>query len=304
MEHLYSDIVNVIDKSKVLFDEPMKKHTTMKVGGNCDVMVLPTSIDDVSNILKYCKKKNINWKAIGNGSNLLVKDDGIRGVVIKLTNNFSEVEIKDNIITALSGMNVPKLSYLAKKNELTGLEFACGIPGSVGGCVRMNAGAYDSEMSNVVIRVKAIDENGNIIELSKDEVKFSYRHSIFSDNKNLVILSVEFKLEKGNFNEIDEKMKKNNMARQEKQPLEYPSAGSIFKRPSGYYVGKLVSDSGLRGYTIGGAQVSTKHTGFIINKGNATCKDVLDLIDHIKNTVFEKYGVMLQTEVEIIGGEN
>jgi UDP-N-acetylmuramate dehydrogenase len=300
----YEGLKEVISESKLKYDEPMKKHITMKVGGNCDVLVLPTSVDEIKKVINYAKEKNIKWYVLGNGSNVIVKDEGIRGIVIKLFNNFSGIEEDGEYITALSGTGIPRLSQYAKGKVLTGLEFACGIPGTVGGCVMMNAGAYGSEMSNVVDSVEYLDEDGNIKTFRKDELKFSYRHSIFAENKKLVILSVKFKLDAGNTQEIENKMKENNQARKDKQPLEYPSAGSVFRRPTGYFVGKLVSDAGLRGVMVGGAQVSEKHTGFIVNKSNATCKDVLDLIELVKKTVNEKFGILLETEVEILGGNN
>lgn len=300
----YTGLKNIIDESRLKFDEPMSKHTTMKVGGNCDVLVEPTSIKEIQEVVGYAREHNIKWYVLGNCSNILVRDEGIHAMIIKLFTNFSGVEVDGEYITALAGTGVPRLSQLAKNESLTGLEFACGIPGVVGGCVKMNAGAYGSEISNIVDSVEYLDEDGSIKTFNKEELKFSYRHTIFSENRKLVILSVKFKLKKGNKEEIEKTMKENSQARKEKQPLEYPSAGSVFKRQTGYFVGKLVSDAGLRGVMVGGAQVSEKHTGFIINRSNATCRDVLDLIELVKKTVNEKFGVLLETEVEILGGKN
>lgn len=304
MENVYSGLEKIIKVENIKYNEQMKNHITMKVGGPCDCLVFPENVEDIINIIEYANKNNIKYYVIGNGSNLLVLDEGIRGIVIKITNKFANVEVIDDEIIASAGVSMPKLAQIAKKNVLSGLEFACGIPGTIGGCVCMNAGAYGSEMKNVVKEVTYIDENKNIKTISKEDMDFSYRHSIFSDNKDFIILSATFKLEHGNLDDITKIMDENTLARRTKQPLEYPNFGSVFKRPEGYFVGKLVSDSGLRGKKIGGAQVSEKHTGFIVNKGGATCKDVLDLIKYVQDTVFEKFGVHLNTEVKIIGGDD
>lgn len=300
---IYEGLEKILDKSNIKYNELMKNHTTTKVGGPCDCLVEPTSIEEIQNILKYAKENNIKYYVIGNGSNLLVKDEGINALIIKITDKFSNYEINDNYIKVYAGCSVPKLSQIAKKNSLSGLEFACGIPGSVGGAIRMNAGAYGSEMVNVVNRVGYLNEKCEVIEISGEEANFTYRHSMFVEHPEYVVLYAIYKLEKGDINEISSKMETNMNSRKEKQPLEYPNFGSVFKRPEGYFVGKLVDDCGLKGYSIGGAQVSTKHSGFIVNKGNATCKDILDLIEYVKKTVNEKFNVMLQEEVVILGGK-
>lgn len=300
---IYEGLEKILDKSNIKYNELMKNHTTTKVGGPCDCLVEPTSIEEIQNILKYAKENNIKYYVIGNGSNLLVKDEGINALIIKITDKFSDYEINDNYIKVYAGCSVPKLSQIAKKNSLSGLEFACGIPGSVGGAIRMNAGAYGSEMVNVVNRVGYLNEKCEVIEISGEEANFTYRHSMFGEHPEYVVLYAIYKLEKGDINEISSKMETNMNSRKEKQPLEYPNFGSVFKRPEGYFVGKLVDDCGLKGYSIGGAQVSTKHSGFIVNKGNATCKDILDLIEYVKKTVNEKFNVMLQEEVVILGGK-
>ncbi len=290
--------------SKVYYNEPMSNHTTMKVGGPADCLVEPSSIDEIINILDYVKNNNIKYYIIGNGSNLLVKDEGIEGVVIKITNSFSNIELDGKNIKVDAGCSVPKLAQFAKQNSLSGLEFACGIPGSVGGAVRMNAGAYGGEFINIIEKVGYIDENGKICEVDNAKCEFSYRHSMFVEHPEYVIVYAKIKLEKGNVDDISEIMEKNMTARKEKQPLEYPNFGSVFKRPpEGYFVGKMVDECNLKGYTIGGAQVSTKHSGFIINTGDATCKDVLDLIEYVKNKVYNKFDIMLQEEVVILGGK-
>lgn len=296
----YENIENYIDGSKIKYDEPMKRHTTFKLGGNADCLVLPESIEDVKNILTYAKQNVIPLTVIGNGSKLLVKDGGIRGIVIKFGSKFSDIEIDGEYITVFAGMTLPRLAILAKDNLLSGLEFAAGIPGNVGGAVYMNAGAYGSEMANVVVDVTYIDENLEIKTISNEDCKFSYRNSIFRETNN-IILSARLKLNKGNKQEIESLMKQNQESRKAKQPLEYPNAGSTFKRPEGHFVGKLVDDLGLKGYTIGGAQISTKHSGFIINTGDATSKDVLNLIEYIKEKVVEANNVQLEEEVIVLG---
>lgn len=299
----YVGLEKILDKTRIKYNEPMKKHTTVKVGGPCDCLVLPESIEEMKNIISYAKENNLKYYIIGNGSNLLVADEGVHALVIKITNKFAKVTIVDDEIIAYAGASVPFVSLLAKKNSLTGFEFACGIPGTIGGGVRMNAGAYGGEISDIFVEATYLDSEGNVNTIKKEDMEFSYRHSFFSDNPDCIILSAKFKLKKGNVEEISSKMEENSISRKTKQPLEYPNFGSVFKRPEGYFVGKLVSDSGLRGYTIGGAQVSEKHTGFIVNKGNATCKDIVDLIRHVQKTVYEKFGVNLKTEVVFIGGE-
>ena len=298
-----SNIVDVIDKEKVKFDEPMKKHTTIKIGGKADVLVMPTTQDDIINVLKFAKGNDIPVTVIGNGSKLLVRDKGIRGIVIKIGSKFSGYKIDGECVTADSGMSMPKISRIAMKEGLSGFEFACGIPGVLGGGIRMNAGAYGSEIASVLVRTTYIDDELNIKVLEHDEHNFSYRYSYFKDHPSFVIVSAEFKLTRKDISEIKEKMDQNSMSRKEKQPLEYPNAGSTFKRPEGFYVGTMIEELGLKGYRVGDAEISTKHAGFIVNRGNATASDVISVIDHAKNMVYEKYGVKLENEIEIIGEE-
>lgn len=299
----YDKIEEIVGKDKIKYNEKMSKYTTMKVGGPCDCIVFPDEISKIKEVIDFCKNENITFFVIGNGSNLLVKDEGIHGVVIKLGHRFGKIEIDGEYILAYAGATMPALSQLAKKNSLKGLEFACGIPGTIGGGVKMNAGAYGSQISDILYEVTYMDEKEEIKTIKNKECSFGYRKSIFTINPNYVILSAKFKLEKGNIDEIENKMRENSLARKTKQPLEYPNFGSVFKRPEGYFVGKLVDDAGLRGYKIGGAQVSTKHTGFIVNVDNATCKDVLDLIGYVQTTVYNKFNVKLTPEVIIIGGD-
>lgn len=299
----YDKLEEIVGKDKIKYNEKMSKYTTMKVGGPCDCIVFPDEISKIKEVIDFCKNENITFFVIGNGSNLLVKDEGIHGVVIKLGHRFSKIELDGEYILAYAGATMPALSQLAKKNSLKGLEFACGIPGTIGGGVKMNAGAYGSQISDILYEVTYMDEKEEIKTIKNKECSFGYRKSIFTINPNYVILSAKFKLEKGNIDEIENKMRENSLARKTKQPLEYPNFGSVFKRPEGYFVGKLVDDAGLRGYKIGGAQVSTKHTGFIVNVDNATCKDVLDLIGYVQTTVYNKFNVKLTPEVIIIGGD-
>ncbi len=296
-----SNIVDVIDEDKVIFNEPMKKHTTIKVGGNADVMVMPSTNEDIINVLKFAKENNIPITIIGNGSKLLVTDKGIRGIVIKISSKFSNYTIDGEYVTACAGMSMPKLSRIVMKEGLSGLEFACGIPGVLGGGIRMNAGAYGSEISSVLVRTTYIDDELNIKTLEHDEHNFSYRYSYFKDHPSFVIISAEFKLERKDISKIKEKMDENSKSRKEKQPLEYPNAGSTFKRPDGFYVGTMLEELGLKGYRVGDAEISTKHAGFIVNRGNATAADVMAVIEYSKNKVYEKYGVKLENEIEIIG---
>ncbi|MEG2310543.1 MAG: UDP-N-acetylmuramate dehydrogenase [Clostridia bacterium] len=298
----YQELENILAKENIKYMESMKKHTTMQVGGCCDCLVTPTTIVEISNVINWARLNNIRYFIIGNGSNLLVFDGLVHALIIKIANKFSEVKIEDNIIVASSGISMPKIAQIAKQNSLSGFEFACGIPGTIGGSTRMNAGAYGGEMSDIIESVTYLNERNEICTIHNADIKFAYRHSIFCEFKDYTILSVKFKLKVTSLHDIIVKMDENMQARRTKQPLEYPSAGSVFKRPVGYFVGKLITDCNLKGVSVGGAQVSTKHAGFVINTGNATCLDVLNLIKLIQKTVYEKFGVELKTELEIIGG--
>lgn len=292
---------DVISKDKIKYNEPMSKHTTMKVGGPVDIMVYPNTIDEIIYIVKYAKENSIPVKVLGNGSNVIVSDLGIEGIVIKLTSNMSNINIDGEYVIATAGVTMPKIAVIAKQNSLGGFEFACGIPGTIAGGAKMNAGAYGGQIEDVLVSCKYLDDELNLKEIENKDMKFSYRHSIFAENPNYIILEVKLKLNKSNAEDIDIKMKENMLSRKTKQPLEYPSAGSVFRRPVGYFVGKLIQDSDLRGVSVGGAQVSEKHTGFVVNKENATCEDIRNLIKLIQKTVYEKFNVELKTEVEFIG---
>lgn len=274
----------------------------LKYGGNADIYLNLQTIEDIKYILQFVKENNIQLSIIGNGSNLLVKDNGIRGIVLKP--NIQSIEIKEKedkiYITAGAGVPLPKLAIEMGKKGYTGLEFASGIPGTIGGAVRMNAGAYGSEIKDIVTNTTYIDLDGNIKTISNAEHEFEYRKSIFAKNK-YIILNTEIELAKGNLIEIDEKMYENMKSRKEKQPLDMPSAGSTFKRKEGIIVAKLIDEAGLKGFTIGGASVSKKHAGFVVNTGNATAKDVIELIKHIQKVVYEKFSINIEPEIEIIG---
>jgi len=292
------NLISVLPKNSVKLNEPMKEHTTFRIGGNAEVMIFPESTEDIKNIIKIAKDGDIPVFILGNGSNLLVCDEGIEGIVIKLDSNFSSVRVEGNDVYAASGTHLSKIANVCLENSLSGFEFASGIPGTLGGAIKMNAGAYGGEMKDVVQSAECIDMKGNIFTLTKEELDFSYRHSAISDD--IIVLSAHLRLNEGEKTSIKETMRDLNSRRKEKQPLEYPSAGSTFKRPEGYFAGKLIQDSGLKGYTVGGAQVSEKHCGFVINKDSATFKDVMTLIQDVKNIVFDKFGVELCEEVKII----
>ena len=299
-DEIVTRLINITGKDNVRINEPMKNHTTFKIGGPAQYYVTPESVTQIQEVVSLCKDKNIPLHVIGNGSNILVGDDGVDGVVLALFNTFSDYEIKDNVITAQAGMSLIKLAVIALREGLTGLEFASGIPGSVGGAVYMNAGAYDGQMKDVVTSVTVLDEAGNIRILGRDELDMGYRTSAVAKH-NMIVLQVIIELKAGDKEQIKDRMNQLSELRKQKQPLEYPSAGSTFKRPEGYFAGKLIADAGLKGYSIGGAAVSEKHAGFVVNMGGATAKDVVELTDYIKKRIMEQFGVTLELEVKRIG---
>lgn len=285
--------------SKILFDEPMSKHTTFRVGGPAQIYVRPT-VAELKEWVKFAKEYQVPLTIIGNGSNLLVSDNGIKGIVAEIGKEMESVFISGNTITAEAGVSLGALANQAAAFALTGLEFAAGIPGTLGGAVVMNAGAYGGEMKDVIKSVTVLDENGEEKELTLEELDLSYRHSCIPE-KGYVVVEVTMKLESKDEKSIRETMADFRERRIEKQPLEYPSAGSTFKRPEGYFAGKLIEDAGLSGYQVGGAQVSEKHCGFVINKGGATAKDISTLMDDVAKKVKEQFGVDLEPEVRKIG---
>lgn len=284
----------------IYFDEPMKNHTTFKIGGAADVFVDAESVREISDIIKYCKNNGIPYMVIGNGSNMLVSDKGIRGAVIKVGAKMNGISVDGETVTAGAGARLSAIANEALKAELSGFETLSGIPGMLGGAIYMNAGAYGGEMKDVLESVTYIDTDGEIRTAEKNELDLSYRHSMFEDS-GFVIVSAVMRLKKGNYDDIKASMLDYNKRRADKQPLSMPSAGSTFKRPEGHFAGKLIQDSGLMGYTIGGAQVSDVHAGFLVNRGGATAEDVMKLIEYVQKTVMEKFGVQLEPEVRLIG---
>ena len=291
------ELESILGSENVKYNEPMSKHTTFKVGGIADIFITVNSKEKLLKTLEMLKNEKIT--IVGNGSNLLVTDKGIRGIVLKYTAN--TCEINDTIVKVDSGMTNARLANTLLNKKLTGYEFAAGIPGTIGGAIVMNAGAYGREMKDVVLETEFLDFETNEIRIFKnEELNFEYRKSIF-ENKKGIILSATFKFEHGNKNEIDEKMKEYAQKRRDTQPLDMPSAGSTFKRGNGFITAKLIDEAGLKGYSIGGAEVSTKHAGFIVNKGNATEKDIIDLIKYVQKEIYQKFGERIEPEIKIIG---
>lgn len=298
-DQFLTELQNVMGGSGIFMEEPMKKHTTFRVGGPADVLVQPDETA-LAAILALCRQYHVSYSFIGNGSNLLVGDKGIRGVVIEMTDPMGNIEVDGTKITAQAGAMLSKIANTAASNGLGGMEFAAGIPGSVGGAVVMNAGAYGGEMKDIIERVYVLDENGAQLELDRDALDLGYRHSCIPEKK-YIVTKVVLELVPRNEAEIRSEMKELNEKRAEKQPLQYPSAGSTFKRPEGYFAGKLIMDAGLRGYQVGGAQVSEKHCGFVINKGDATAADICQLMQDVADKVQAQSGVVLEPEVKMIG---
>lgn len=284
----------------VRYDEPLKSHTTFKIGGNCIALIEPREISDIIEAVKICRKNNIKFFVIGNGSNLLVPDEGYNGVIIKLKSEFSTIQVEGEYLIVNSGAKLSEVYTVAYKNSLTGFEFASGIPGTIGGAIYMNAGAYGGEMKDIVESVEVLDlDNFELRELKNEELEFSYRKSIIQ-RKNFIVTTIKLKLQKGNKEEINAVYEDLRERRNSKQPLNFGSAGSTFKRPEGHFASKLIEDAGLKGYHINDAWVSEKHSGFIVNKGNASFKEVMELIEYVQKVVFEKFGVKLETEVRIL----
>jgi UDP-N-acetylmuramate dehydrogenase len=285
---------------RVLLEEPMKRHTTFRIGGPAEVFVMPGNLEEVQRILEICRTEDLPYFILGNGSNLLVSDRGYRGVVIQLDRNFGEVKVEGTEIHASAGALLSTIAVAARRASLTGFEFAGGIPGTLGGAVVMNAGAYGGEMKDVLRKVMVMDQSGKVFEIPAEELQMGYRTSIIK-TAGYIVLGAVLSLKEGNLEEIKMLTRKLSEQRTSKQPLEYPSAGSTFKRPEGYFAGKLIMDSGLRGYRVGGAQVSEKHCGFVINTGDATAEDVRCLMKHVTEIVYAKFGVTLEPEVKFLG---
>lgn len=290
----------LLGAENVFTDEPMSGHTTFRIGGPADYFLVPGSREELAGVLKICREEALPFFILGNGSNLLVSDSGYRGVVIQMYRNQSEIRVEENRICAQAGALLSAIAAAAKNASLTGFEFAGGIPGTLGGAVVMNAGAYGGELKDVLLEATVMTMEGEIRTIPAEKLEMGYRTSLVKTAGYLVLEAV-IALEKGDPEAIKSRMRELNEKRTSKQPLEYPSAGSTFKRPEGYFAGKLIMDSGLRGYRVGGAQVSEKHCGFVINAGNATAKDVRTLMQNVSDIVFEKYGVRLEPEVKFLG---
>ncbi|GAA0331147.1 UDP-N-acetylmuramate dehydrogenase [Bacillus carboniphilus] len=294
--------LNEMEIGKVKENEPMSKHTTIKIGGPAQIFVEPSSVDSIEKVMRSVKKHAAPWRVVGRGSNLLVKDGGIDGVVIKLGKGIDHLDwLSDTMIQVGGGYSLVTLATQLSRKGLTGIQFAGGIPGSVGGAVYMNAGAHGSDISNILVKARILFEDGSIEWLTNEEMEFSYRTSVLQTKRPGIVLEAIFQLEEGIRDEVVEEMKKYKDYRRDTQPWTSPCAGSIFRNPLPNYAGKLVEESGLKGHRIGGAQISDLHGNFIVNTGEATAEDVLALIQHVKDTILEKYNIQMETEVEIIG---
>lgn len=298
--NIYKELCKIVSEDQILKDEPMGKHTTFRAGGKADYLVMPSNEEQVRDLVLLLKKENVPYYVMGNGSNLLVRDQGFKGVIIQIARKMNQIRVEGETIYAQAGALLSKIAAQALGEGLTGFEFASGIPGTLGGAVMMNAGAYGGEMKQVIVNACVLTSAGEIAVIPADLMELGYRTSVFAKNQD-IILSAQLKLEYGNEAVIREYMDELKEQRVSKQPLEYPSAGSTFKRPEGYFAGKLIQDAGLRGFQVGGAQVSEKHCGFVINKDHATATDILSLMEQVSDKVEAKFGVRLEPEVKIIG---
>ena len=297
----YNQLKELLPTAEIFYEEPMSKHTTFRIGGAADVFIKISEEEQLKTLIPYLTEKHIPYYVIGKGSNLLVGDKGFRGVVLQLADTFETVKVNLNVITACAGASMAMIAKAAQQNGLTGLEFAAGIPGSVGDGVIMNAGAYGGEMKDVISKVRFLCRDGSVKEYTGEEMCFGYRTSALKNKPEYIVLEIEMLLQPGDKEEILKKMQELAVCRREKQPLEYPSAGSTFKRPEGYFAGKLIGDAGLGGYAVGDACVSEKHNGFVINRGKASAQDVQTLIEIIQCKVYEQFGVELEREVIYLG---
>ena len=301
-QNFYDKLNNVIAKDSILIDEPMSRHTTFRVGGPADFFVTPKAKEEVRDVIRICKEAGMPYYIIGNGSNLLVSDAGYRGVIVQIYKEMNEVKIEGDLVKAQAGALLSGIAAKALGAELSGFEFASGIPGTIGGACVMNAGAYGGEMKDVLESVTVLTGEGKIIELGRNELELGYRTSVIA-KKGYIVLGAVLKLERGDGEKIKTYMDELKEKRVTKQPLEYPSAGSTFKRPEGYFAGKLIEDAGLRGFQVGGAQVSEKHCGFVINRNHATAADIMELMRQVQIRVKENSGVDLEPEVKRLGDE-
>ncbi len=296
----YNKMMDIIEESRIYTNEPMKKHTTFRIGGDADFFVVPKTEEEIKKIITLCKEMEEPYYILGNGSNLLVGDKGYRGVIIQIYKEMNTIRIEEDKIKVQAGALLSKVGSAALEAGLTGFEFASGIPGTMGGAIVMNAGAYGGEMKDVLESVTALTPEGEVLILQREELELGYRTSIVA-KKNYIVLEAVVALKKGDRETIKARMDELRLLRTTKQPLEYPSAGSAFKRPKGYFAGKLIQDAGLCGFQVGGAQISEKHCGFVINKENATAADVSELLDQVSAIVKEKFGVELEPEVKRLG---
>ena len=301
-QNFYDKLNNVIAKDSILIDEPMSRHTTFRVGGPADFFVTPKAKEEVRDVIRICKEAGMPYYIIGNGSNLLVSDAGYRGVIVQIYKEMNEVKVEGDLVKAQAGALLSGIAATALGAELSGFEFASGIPGTIGGACVMNAGAYGGEMKDVLESVTVLTGEGKIIELGRNELELGYRTSVIA-KKGYIVLGAVLKLERGDGEKIKTYMDELKEKRVTKQPLEYPSAGSTFKRPEGYFAGKLIEDAGLRGFQVGGAQVSEKHCGFVINRDHATAADIMELMRQVQIRVKENSGVDLEPEVKRLGDE-
>lgn len=299
-EKFYDQLIHTLDKERVLLKELMSKHTTFRVGGAADYFVMPKTAAEVEAVISICRRSKTPYYVLGNGSNLLVGDKGYRGVIIQIGKEMSSIIIEETALRVQAGALLSRIAKEAADHSLTGMEFAAGIPGTLGGAVVMNAGAYGGEMKDILQEVTVLNGEGQVMVLSNEELELGYRTSVVA-RKGYIVLEAVIRLENGNKEEIRGYMDELRNKRVSKQPLEYPSAGSTFKRPEGYFAGKLIQDTGLCGFQVGGAQVSEKHCGFVINKGNATAADIISLMQQVSEKVNEKFGVILEPEVKRLG---
>lgn len=299
-QEIIQKFCGILGEEKVLLQEPMSCHTTFRIGGPAELFLMPSTVEAVGAVIKVCREENLPYFILGNGSNLLVSDEGYRGVVIQMYKNLGAIQVEETFIRAQAGALLSGIAAAAREASLTGFEFAAGIPGTLGGAVVMNAGAYGGEMRDVLKEATILTKDGTIKRLLSEDLEMGYRTSVVK-RLEYIVLEAVISLEKGDQTAISERMRELARQRISKQPLEYPSAGSTFKRPEGYFAGKLIMDAGLRGYQVGGAQVSEKHCGFVINAGNATAQDVYRLMQDVQERVMDKFGVQLEPEVKFLG---
>ena len=300
VKEFYNQLIHIIDETKVKLDESMANHTTFRIGGNADIFVTPTNIEEIKEIIALCQEHEMPFYIVGNGSNLLVGDKGYRGLIIQIYSEMNQIIVEDDYIKAEAGALLSKIASKALANSLTGFEFASGIPGTLGGAVFMNAGAYGGEMKDILYSVTALTPDGTIMVIPKEELELGYRTSVVSKRK-YIVLSAMIKLQQGEKQKISDRMEELKEQRTTKQPLEFPSAGSTFKRPVGHFTGKLIQEAGLCGFQVGGAAISEKHCGFVINKDHATAKDVVALMQQVSEKIEEQFGVILEPEIKKLG---